>query len=273
MNYPGHSGSVWPGRPIQAAAQTPTFQSGPAPLRYMNTQPTFPVGSTPGMHVPTWPPNTSEYPKLDRLVAGALALRGNDSLLTALQSLNGAQGYSYEQWSEYYLLRSDDIHPLVEGLSSVSNKKRSDLQSSAANEASKEPRDNLELPPNSISPEGGPSRRSTRPAASSLKRGHSSKQSDEHRTPKRRANSGLSGVTSTPADLQAMVEWEHSHGEAWKSMGMKERWVPFAEKHGIRTPTAWNSLYNRKTVLGEIQAGLKALREKDTGSAQEREGQ
>ncbi|KZV67918.1 hypothetical protein PENSPDRAFT_697932 [Peniophora sp. CONT] len=34
----------------------------------------------------------------------------------------------------------------------------------------------------------------------------------------------------TKEDLQAMLEWEYSHGDAWKNMGMTERWTPFAEK-------------------------------------------
>ncbi|VDB95573.1 unnamed protein product [Peniophora sp. CBMAI 1063] len=65
--------------------------------------------------------NASRQPapceKFDRLVAGAICLRARGQTVeNAMQTINGAHGFSAGQWGMYFLSRMEIIQPFVEAV-------------------------------------------------------------------------------------------------------------------------------------------------------------
>ncbi|KZV74220.1 hypothetical protein PENSPDRAFT_226777 [Peniophora sp. CONT] len=284
MNPPNHPTYTWPPGIYQQApgvfASYPGQAGAPAQPQY----PQFQLAHLPmPQSAPVQDDTLTEEMRIpsiekDDLIAGALAYRGKNSPRKALQRLQGALGMSAVQWVLYYMERADVINPLVEPARAVIPIRQDPSETSGSEVVhargtstggTSSERSSTEQ---SSTPATSPARRSSRPHSSSRKRPRSVDESDleelEESRPVRKQNgrAGTSGEPFTDDHIRLMAEWQHSHGAQWVDHPImtptrRERWIPFAEKHGVRTWDAWSNGYRRKQR--EIEPFLKALREKD----------
>ena len=96
MDYPNPLGPGWPARVVhQPHVQTHMYRPTPSLALHGYVQHAFPAGGNANNYSRSWPTDASADENRDRLAAGALALRGNETRLDALNALDGVSGPGY----------------------------------------------------------------------------------------------------------------------------------------------------------------------------------